>query len=387
MQEAIRDRTEKILKFTTAGIPLNQLIDAYDLPVEHTAWGDDWWISAGMVPARFTLEAGAEGLGGESMPEGDAGEDEDEKAISDIVVKTQNDPAKLRLWRRWVVSWAGIEREYNAELRKLFLRQQSTLIAKLKAALKKAKSVTKADTDEIVARIVFDLKKEDGKLKVINNVFFDKASELGVRQGLTELTDLSGDELTEKVEQIKHLPRLKGKKIISTQKLSKVNKTTQKLVADQLRAGLNNGEGLDELSVRVKQTLGANRARAMRIARTQTAGAVGSGRHEGLRLAGCKLKSWITSGDDGVRDAHAAAGVQYAAGIPVEQPFVVAGEALMYPADPAGSAGNIINCRCVEIAKTAAGKTFEAAGYPEFYGYDQMNKDWSNKNVRQEKTK
>jgi hypothetical protein len=30
----------------------------------------------------------------------------------------------------------------------------------------------------------------------------------------------------------------------------------------------------------------------------------------------------------------------------MDQAFEVGGEMLMYPGDPAGSAGNVINCRC-----------------------------------------
>ena len=43
----------------------------------------------------------------------------------------------------------------------------------------------------------------------------------------------------------------------------------------------------------------------------------------------------------------------------------------MYPGDPAGSAANIINCRCVEIARRAAGKMIDLEFYSNhnFYSY------------------
>jgi hypothetical protein len=34
------------------------------------------------------------------------------------------------------------------------------------------------------------------------------------------------------------------------------------------------------------------------------------------------------------------------ANVPIDEPFIVSGEELMYPGDPSGSAGNVINCRC-----------------------------------------
>lgn len=52
---------------------------------------------------------------------------------------------------------------------------------------------------------------------------------------------------------------------------------------------------------------------------------------------------WVTQGDSRVRPAHAAADGQQ---VPLEKEFDVGGELLRYPRDPAGSAGNTINCRC-----------------------------------------
>jgi len=70
-----------------------------------------------------------------------------------------------------------------------------------------------------------------------------------------------------------------------------------------------------------------------------------------MKASGVEFKAWITSGDDAVRPDHRQAGSDYAAGIPIDQPFIVGGEPLSYPGDPTGSAGNIINCRCLQVAR------------------------------------
>ena len=54
-------------------------------------------------------------------------------------------------------------------------------------------------------------------------------------------------------------------------------------------------------------------------------------------------KRWVSKDDTAVRPAHHRADGQVR---PVMQPFIVGGEALMAPGDPAGSAWNVINCRC-----------------------------------------
>ena len=54
-------------------------------------------------------------------------------------------------------------------------------------------------------------------------------------------------------------------------------------------------------------------------------------------------KEWIASFDDRTRDAHAQADGQI---VMQSDPFLVGGEQLLYPGDPAGSSTNVINCRC-----------------------------------------
>jgi len=66
---------------------------------------------------------------------------------------------------------------------------------------------------------------------------------------------------------------------------------------------------------------------------------------EAMRRAGWELgKRWLATPDKRVRLSHLAAMGQERA---VEDPCDVGGEELMFPRDPAGSAGNTINCRCL----------------------------------------
>jgi len=392
MQAMIRERIEKVLSYTEKGVTLNTCIDAFDLPFEHFPWGDDWWISMGLVPARFTLEAGLEGITGPSLPEGEPqGEGEPEKYIptqrtTDNEQRTtkDNEQSRLRIWNSWKMSWAGIEREYQYALRTFFVRQQRILIDKLKQAFSELKSsvssvpsVAKASNDEIIARIVFDLKVEDGKIRVINHIFFEKASELGIRQVLTEALGIKGDKLNELVQQAKLRPQVKRSLLISSHKITGINRTTQNMVAHKLQQGLDAGEGVNELSKRISSTLGSNLQRARYIARTQTAGAVSTGRHAGMQESGVKLKTWLSSRDSHVRDSHRTAESRYADGISLDVPFVLDAGFVMYPGDPSGPAAEIINCRCVELIKTADGKSLGLSQYTnlQFYSLADMVRD------------
>ena len=63
------------------------------------------------------------------------------------------------------------------------------------------------------------------------------------------------------------------------------------------------------------------------------------------------VKEWLSRRDDAVRPAHSDADAFYSgSGAIIEtERFSVGGESLAYPKDPAGSPGNIINCRCQAI--------------------------------------
>ena len=64
------------------------------------------------------------------------------------------------------------------------------------------------------------------------------------------------------------------------------------------------------------------------------------------KTGGRMVKWWLTAHDSRVRPAHVQAGEDYTRekAIPLEEPFMVDGEELMYPLDPNGSAANTINC-------------------------------------------
>ncbi|MFA5187033.1 MAG: phage portal protein [Patescibacteria group bacterium] len=392
IQEMLRARAEKMMEYVDKGVPLNQVIDAGDLPFEHVPWGDDWWISAGMVTARMVIENGMESVTGPAAPE--AVDDETAGAGKNAEIENRKleienkDSAqqKLRIWQKWVTSWQQLEKEYISRLRLLFAQQQRELLAKLAKALESSPPAKgesgkagrgfdrlKADSD-LIARIVFDLKKENGKLKVINDVFFEKASALGAAQTINEVQGLTGDALKEAVKRVKLAPVMRRSLQISSHKIQGVNATTQARVARQMTAGLESGEGLNELSKRIRSVLGDARKRTLHIARTQTAGAVSTGRQAGMQASGVELKGWLNSHDTVVRKSHQQAETAHKAGIPIDQPFWVGGEALMYPADPGGSAGNIINCRCLQIAIKAKGKTFDLAHYDraKFMDYSEF---------------
>lgn len=67
---------------------------------------------------------------------------------------------------------------------------------------------------------------------------------------------------------------------------------------------------------------------------------------QALGDAAPSFKQWLATFDDRTRPTHMAAEGQT---VPVDQPFTVGIEPLMYPGDPTGSDAETINCRCTII--------------------------------------
>jgi len=83
--------------------------------------------------------------------------------------------------------------------------------------------------------------------------------------------------------------------------------------------------------------------RAENIARTETLVAQGMTEHECYIENGVEKQQWAALLDSRTRPEHAAAHGQVVA---LGEPFIVGGEALLHPGDPAGSPENICQCRC-----------------------------------------
>lgn len=85
-------------------------------------------------------------------------------------------------------------------------------------------------------------------------------------------------------------------------------------------------------------------ARAVRVSRTISTAAANGGKLEGWKQSGLvKKKRWRAANNKRTRKDHKEANGQT---VDIEKPFKVGGEKMMYPGDPAGSAKQIVNCRC-----------------------------------------
>jgi uncharacterized protein with gpF-like domain len=137
----------------------------------------------------------------------------------------------------------------------------------------------------------------------------------------------------------------------SSQKIVKISDTTRQQIMSTLSEGLVAGEGIGELAKRIDDLFIQHiiPRRSEVIARTEVIAASNLGSYAGAKSTGLELnKMWISTIDKRTRidpfNHLAMMGVT----VPMDEPFVVSGEKLMFPGDISlgATAGNVIQCRC-----------------------------------------
>ncbi len=90
--------------------------------------------------------------------------------------------------------------------------------------------------------------------------------------------------------------------------------------------------------------------RSRRIALTETTRLINGAAKEAWKQNDITHKRWLTIIDGETREEHIAADSEK---VGIDEPFVQTGEALDVPGDSAGSAWNVINCRCGMVGELA----------------------------------
>lgn len=126
----------------------------------------------------------------------------------------------------------------------------------------------------------------------------------------------------------------------------KIEGITAAELEEIIRRGITEGWDLTGFTEEIRKAGLFSWDRAVRIARTEVGGVLNGGECQYYAEQGVAQKEWLATQDDRVRDGHSDADGQVVA---ISEYFLVGGERLFYPGDPAGSPENILNCRCTII--------------------------------------
>lgn len=120
----------------------------------------------------------------------------------------------------------------------------------------------------------------------------------------------------------------------------------------ELTTALLKGESITQMAKRLKNVSEGYLSDTVKIARTETTRIQNSARQavgdEGKRRGFNMWKRWISTDDHRTREEHEVANGQE---VPIDEPFIISGEKLMFPGDiSCGASGwNTINCRCTVV--------------------------------------
>lgn len=135
-------------------------------------------------------------------------------------------------------------------------------------------------------------------------------------------------------------------------KVQQTSETTYLDVSSALTAALASELPEDDVIRSMLKVKGFSNWRSATIARTEMHAAAMYASEESAKKISAESelriqKRWVPVTDGRTRDAHIA--MLGSKSIPMDAKFKVNGEALSRPSDPAGSASNTINCRCVLV--------------------------------------
>lgn len=141
----------------------------------------------------------------------------------------------------------------------------------------------------------------------------------------------------------------------SSKKVKEISDTAKARIRVEIANGVSEGESIREIAERIDR-LYLDQIIPFRsevIARTEVISASNLGSRAGAKASGLPLNhKWLATRDDRTREDHEQADGQ---SVPLDEPFIVGGERLMFPGDTSlgASAGNTIQCRCTEIYRRA----------------------------------
>lgn len=395
MQEARRTRLDSGVKAFGIGYTRNEVNSVYDLGFPEDKTGNKRYLPFGLQ------EVGAE----EPMPgeddepiEAEVVDEEKPKALSSsnpfaglgktisnlrFVLSAKNDVGHRAtdtkvLWASHIASRRKTVKLMQGKAGKVLHEFRGKVLAKLATLSLKN---TSGDIWEVASEGKSILHSQSSVLvrSLVDLIFspadFGKALVAQLSNPIAATLQLAGNELHQElgIDDPWQMPPQKAKDYLAarTEPIMDTGYTVRNAINTALQEGLDAGEGTDELAGRVKGVFNdLADFEARRIAQTETNMAYNDARHVAMEDAGIGYKAWLSSHGPNVRPAHAAAEQATIDNpIPLDQPFEVGGEQLMYPGDDSlgASAGNIINCQCIQLAaqkveEDAQSTSFKIAG-------------------------
>jgi HK97 family phage portal protein len=329
-------------------------------PVE---WGDTWWRPMGLVDVQEEPEPVPDVLAPfagvnnppkedeeEETPEEDEEEDEEApKSIHSLFVR-KGRPAlytpsyKDMRWKAQFDPVAPLEAKYAKQLKSLFYKMRQEQLASLMEYGGQA-AIQNSTLEALMDEPMWDTYNRD--LEAITRANLSVGVDLTGRELLSTFGDLGLD-----VGISWDIWDTRAKDLLEyrVNKVSQVDDTIRAGIREKIGGAIEGGWTIDETADVLRDTFNIAQNRAPTIARTELAGAINDSRIAGFKDVGITRHEWVTSKDIDVRGNDPLDKFDH---VSSDGQIRVIGDAfpcgLSMPHDPAGDAGNVINCRCITL--------------------------------------
>lgn len=263
----------------------------------------------------------------------------------------EQETRRATIWRRNDAALRGLENAYAKRWADLFARQAKAVIGQLTGKDTALRLKAASEAREIRADLAGPFRpNEIARWRSAALDLADLMHTAATTAGVTRVNNAFGVSFDLEAPFVQDFIRARANQLAG-----QVTSSTYAAIQSALADGVANGASIDDLASAVQDVFDvASRSRAQTIARTE----VISASNGSASLAAAQLPSDVAAGqefiatrDERTRDDHAEADGQIVA---MGEPFIVGGEALLYPGDPAGSPENTISCRCTVAFLTPA---------------------------------
>lgn len=132
----------------------------------------------------------------------------------------------------------------------------------------------------------------------------------------------------------------------ASNRMADVGQTAWNTIKNKVSQAVEQGTSVENLKKMLEKNKSFSEFRADTIARTEISNAYLNGSWNGMAALGefgPTHKIWIATADARSRETHIEVAGQV---LPINEPYSVGGEPMMYPHSPGASAKNVVNCRC-----------------------------------------
>ncbi|PYS91502.1 MAG: phage portal protein [Acidobacteria bacterium] len=341
-----KQRADTAKVYWQMGVPLNQLIDKFDLPFEPVEGGDE---SMPTVGGGF----GAAAATGIEVPE--------PKAAAKALPKPKALPDKAVMdaeWKAFDLKLQPLEDRFATDLRFFFKAQQRRILASFEAhapallqryGVGKEYKASSGNKPIIDVSVFFDHAKERKKMReAVHDHIVGPYVDFATAAGKYINPAFNFKLIDPHVLDWLHTRELELTRDVTDYTMERISKATVDSIQEALEEGLSQGDTIKEIAARIDDVYQlARESRSELIARTETLSASNMGTLAGMKQAGAEGKRWLHArGGKFSREYHEDTldGMT----IPVEEKFDMGHDGIHMdgPGDPAGGPGEICNCRC-----------------------------------------